>query len=196
MAGVLGGGREQKQEATASWLSWRWRLPGGGERQGLAEHSGAQDQSSRAERGGLGSKMDLPGGLWEQVARRDAHRSEDSVLLSFYGCFLPPTDASTSGLSVAIGNMGLKTTLHYSAPGELGPASICLTSSSLCGFYSEMTSGLSSAQQRPDDLGNREGKSSSQNHRPRGQVSAMSTSWRRCSSICKMGTAHRAHAGT
>lgn len=106
-------------------------------------------------------------------------------------------------LSVLVRKMGLNITLHFSAVGRFGPVAFFLTSLSLCGFCSEMTSALSVARvQGADGLGkeNRGGTgeteagwSSSQAHTAsqwpsRARSPELSIYWQKCFFICKMGT--------
>lgn len=152
-------------------------------------------------------QRDLPEFLCEQVDKQglaQAQACRFSVLCSFHCSFLPPTGRPLvpPDLSVLVRKMGLNITLHFSAVGRVGPVAFFLTSLSLCGFCSEMTSALSIARvQGADGLGKenrgemeKQGEgSSSQAHTAsqwpsRARSPELSIYWQKCFFICKMGT--------
>lgn len=95
----------------------------------------------------------------------------------------------------AVRGLGLETTLHSPALGAAGPAGFFLVSSSLCGFCSETTYGLSSSQpvllSRGTEEEQRGGVISPGSHSQwpsRARAPNLNTYWRKCFFIRKMGT--------
>lgn len=133
------------------------------------------------------------------------HRPADSQFCAL-SLLLPASYRQTPGASgsqCSCQKNGSNITLHFSAVGRFGPVAFFLTSLSLCGFCSEMTSALSVARvQGADGLGkeNRGGTgeteagwSSSQAHTAsqwpsRARSPELSIYWQKCFFICKMGT--------